>query len=514
MDMKWGLGFVAAWISVQATGEVPNRPTYTKDVAPILNTNCVTCHRPGESAPMSLTSYEEVRPWAKAIQKNVADRVMPPWHADKGIGEFANDRSLSDDEIATIVKWIDQGARQGDPKDMPPLPDFPTGDWRLGEPDMVVTFDAFHVPAGGPDQFANLVHKLDMNDDQWLTAIEIKPSSRKVTHHVIVYQTQGDEPPQGWLAAWAAGTDPMVFPEKTGRLLKKDATLIADMHYHPAETPETDQTSIGLHFTDAANIEKEVINLWIANQNFEIPAGDPSYKARSSYTFPQDSYILSFLPHMHYRGKRFSYTARYPDGTKETLMSVSNYDFGWQTQYMLKEPVFLPKGTRIDCVAEWDNSANNPRNPDPTVVVREGNESFDEMMIGFVDYIVADGLRPAPVADVLAEKLAGLVAAHPSGVYEAMITEDDDEGGTPSALYLPREGTGTWYVGLMGSVYEATLTDILWQSDHVSASASIAGVGTFTFEATVNDAAGTIRGRLFVPGTDQYDMTVEGKSVR
>jgi len=463
---------------------------------------------------MSLISYEEVRPWAKAIQQNVGDEIMPPWHADKGLHEFANDRSLSEDEIATIVRWCEQGAKLGNPSDLPPTPEFPEGDWRLGEPDMVVTFDAFEVPGSGPDQFANLIEKLDMDNDRWLSAIEVRPSNRKVTHHVIVYQTEGNQPPQGWLAAWAAGTEPMVFPEKTGRLLKKDATLIADMHYHPTESTETDQTSIGLHFADSAAIDKEVINLWIVNQNFEIPAGDPSYKARSSYTFPQDSYILSFLPHMHYRGKSFSYTAKYPDGKKETLMSVSDYDFGWQTQYMLKEPIFIPEGTRIDCVAEWDNSDGNPRNPDPTVVVRNGDESFDEMMIGFVDYVVADGLRPRSIEDLLADRLKDLVAAHSYGVYRAAVNEEDEENSAETVLYLPREGNGTWYIGIMGSVYEASITSVDWQGDQVKATATVGGLGAFQFEATIDDEAGTVQGRLFVPGSSEMDMSVHGKRVQ
>jgi hypothetical protein len=378
---------------------------------------------------------------------------------------------------------------------------------------MVVTFPAFDVPAGGPDQFANLPYKMNMDEDKWLTAIEVKPGSRKVTHHVIVYQTRGNEPPQGWLAAWAAGTEPMVFPENTGRLLKKDATLIADLHYHPTDTPETDATSIGLHFADQSAIEKEVINLWIVNENFEIPAGDPSYKSRSSFTFPQDSYLLSFLPHMHYRGKSFSYTAKYPDGRKETLMSVSNYDFGWQTQYMLAEPIFMPKGTRVDCLAEWDNSANNPRNPDPTVTVRNGNESFDEMMIGFVDYIVADGLRPKSIDEMLADKQSELVAAHASGVYGTLFTEEDEEGSTPGVLYLPRDGNGIWFVGVMGNVYEASVTDATWQGDSVSATASIGGLGSFQLELTVDDGAGTVKGRMFMPGSAEFDnIIVSGTS--
>jgi len=502
-------GVLAAGV---AMGDVPGRPTYTRDVAPILNANCVTCHRPGESAPMSLLSYDEVRPWAKSIQKNVSEGVMPPWHADPSTHTFANDRSLSDDEIKTIVKWVEQGAKQGDPKDMPALPEFPSGEWRMGEPDMVVSFKKVDLPAGGPDQFYDLPYQLDMPADRWLSAVEVRPSNRKVTHHVIVYQTEGNAPPQGWLSAWAAGTDPMVFPEKTGRLLKKNATLIGDMHYHPADEAQSDQTQLAFYFAEDSAIEKEVINLWIAKQDFEIPAGNPSYKARSSFTFQQDSQILSFLPHMHYRGKSFSYTAKYPDGRSETLMSVSDYDFNWQTQYLLEKPIYVPKGTRIDCVAEWDNSANNPRNPDPTKTVKNGDQSFDEMMIGFVDYIVVDGVRPVSPAEMIAEKLKGLTAEHPGETYKADLYDEDEEF-APGGLYLPKEGVGLWHVAAMGSIYEARVTDIVWAGDDVTAMVAIAGLGNFQFTATQNQATGELAGRLFIPNSDDFNIDVRAKRV-
>ncbi len=485
----------------------PNRPTYTKDVAPIMNSKCVVCHRAGESAPMSLTSFEEVRPWAKAIAKNVGERVMPPWHADKGVGVFTNDRSLSDDEVATIVKWVEQGAKQGDPKDMPALPEFPAGEWSLGEPDMVVSFKKIDLPAGGPDQFYNLPYQLDMPEDRWLRAVEVRPDNRKVTHHVIVYQTEGNNPPNGWLSAWAAGMEPMQFPEKTGRLVKKNATLIGDMHYHPADTAQSDTTSLGMYFAKDADIQKEVINLWIANQDFKIPAGNPSYKARSTFTFPQDSVILSVLPHMHYRGKSFSYTATYPDGRKELLMSTSNYDFNWQTSYMFKDPIDVPKGTRIDCIAEWDNSAANLRNPDPTRDVTEGSQSTDEMMIGFVDYIVKDGLRPVSPEQQVAERRVALIAEHPGEVYDAKAFQE----GTPIAgpLFLPAQGAGSWHLAIMGNMYQATVNQIAWQGDNVTAQVTVAGFGTFGFEATRNTATGELKGKLKLPNGDE-GLPVEG----
>ena len=461
---------------------------------------------------MSLTTYEEVRPWAKSIAEKVGERTMPPWHADKGVGVFVNDRSLNDEQVATIVKWATQGAKQGDPKDMPALPEFPTGEWRLGTPDLVVTLDKVDLPAGGEDQFFNLQHKLDLPKDQWLRAVEVRPSNRKVTHHVIAYQTEGKKPPQGWLAAWAAGMDPMAFPEKMGRLVKKDATIIGDMHYHPTDAAASDQTSLGFFFAQDADIQKEVINLWIANQNFEIPAGNASYKARSTFTFPQDSMILAVLPHMHYRGKSFTYTAKYPDGHSELLMSTSNYDFSWQTNYTFKEPIFVPKGTRIDCIAEWDNSANNPRNPDPTRNVRFGNNSKDEMMIGFVDYIVKDGLRPVPAEDVVAQHLKEFAARNPKDAY-AIDLKASDEGDLtlPSALYLPKEGTSEWYIALMGNVYEVKLSKIVWTGDSVTATAAIGGFGTFDFSATRDPATGDLIGKLQVGGEKGFVMEVHAK---
>ncbi len=489
-------GSVALASAASAGGS--SKPTYAKDIAPILNENCVVCHRPGETAPMSLTTYDEVRPWAKAIAKNVGERIMPPWHADKGIGVFSNDRSLDDDKIATIVRWVDQGATRGELKDLPPSPTFPTGDWKLGPPDLEIAFKKVDLPAGGPDQFFNLEHTLDLPSDRWVRAVEIRPTNRKVTHHVIVYQTENlDTPPNGWLGAWAAGAEPMQFPEGTGRLVKKNGILIGDMHYHPADSPQSEETRIGLHFAADSSIKKEVVNLWLDNRTFEIPAGNPSFTANSTFSFPQDSVILSVMPHMHYRGRSFKYVATYPNGRSDVLMSTSNYDFNWQTNYVFKKPIKVPRGTQIECVAEWDNSADNPRNPDPTKNVKFGSASTDEMMIGFVDYVVKDGTRPESPTDQIAKILAELAAAHPGDVYEATLIDNaPDPRPAPSALYLPREGEGTWQIAIDGRLFDGTLTALAWQDNAVTARAKMGVLGTSDFAATIDAATGKIDGTI------------------
>ena len=452
-----------------------SRPTYSKDIAPILSAKCVKCHRPNEIAPMSLRSYEEVRPWAKAIRKKVREREMPPWHADPGYGPWKNDRSLSDEEKELITRWVKIGAPQGDKKDLPPaLPEASSG-WRFGEPDYIIEFDEVAVPAGGRDQFYDHVVETNLDEDRWITAVEILPGSRKVVHHVILWQG-GVANQEGWIGAWAAGTEPFRFPDGTGRLLKKGTDIIGDMHYHPTDTAEKDRTRVGLHFADVAeDIEKELVNLWVMNAEFEIPPGDPNYEARSSFTFAQDSHIWSLAPHMHYRGKDFTYTATFPDGTREELLKVSAYDFNWQTFYEFEEPLAVPAGTRIDCVAHWDNSAKNESNPDPTKTVRFGNESYDEMMIGFVDYTVDEGIRPEKRESPVLAKMEELAEKFPGQVFNVPIQMDPGTGLEPSAVHLPPEGEGGWYVRVGSIAGKARITDITWDGVSFKATALIPG---------------------------------------
>ncbi len=486
-------------------------PTFTKDVAPILYENCVSCHRPNDVAPMSLLTYNEVRPWAKAIEKNVSEGVMPPWHADPGYGPFKNERSLTKAEVATIVEWIQAGTPQGDPSDLPEAPEFQDAEWRLGEPDYIVEFGEISVPAGGPDQFHALTAKTDFPEDKWITAIEIKPSSRKVVHHVILWQgaiggTSGET--NGWLSAWAAGAEPDVFPEGTGRLLKKGADIVGDMHYHPADTSETDRTQVGFHFAESADIEKELINLWVMNAEFEIPAGDPNYEARSTFQFAQDSHILGLAPHLHYRGKDFAYTVTYPDGKTEELLKVSKYDFNWQTNYLFEKPIAAPKGTRIDCVAHWDNSANNPANPDPTKNISFGPQSYDEMMIGFVDYIVDEGVRPKPTDPMLA-KVAELVAKDAGNVFTIQVPQGPNDEMQLNAVHVPKEGAGAWYVKFNALVVSAQLRDIKWDGNSFACRMIIPGQGENQLSGTYDAASKQMHMKMVESSGDVNEMSAD-----
>jgi len=482
-------------------------PTFTKDIAPILHENCAQCHRPNDIAPMSLLTYEEARPWAKSIAKYVQEGQMPPWHADPGYGPWKNERSLTKKEIKQIVRWVEGGAPRGNPKDFTPAPEIGDGEWRLGEPDYIITFDAVEIPAGGPDQFRDFVHKTDLGEDKWITGIELLPGSRSVVHHVILWQGQAATT-DGWIGAWAAGAIPTLMPEGTGRMLKKDASVIGDFHYHPAETAQTDQTRVGLHFADSIDaVEKELINLWVMNAEFVIPAGDPNYEARSRFTFAQDSKIWSLAPHMHYRGKDFSYTLTYPDGTKKELLKVSKYDFNWQTAYDYEEPLSVPAGTRIDCVAHWDNSADNPANPDPTKTVTFGNESYDEMMIGFVDYTVDEGVRPKEVASPVIAKLAELASEFPGEVFRVMIQQGPG-GLQESAVHVPHQGDGGWYISMGSIVGRAPIREIAWSGNTFAATAYVPGQDPMSLAGEVD--GDTLRITITSPdGSDTITGTLE-----
>ena len=340
---------------------------------------------------MALLSYEETRPWAKSIQKAVVrDRTMPPWHSTDPVGTFANDRRLSEQDIATIDAWVRAGAPKGDPDKLPEPPTF-SGKWRLGEPDYVITFDEFTIPAEGPDQFANLMGVADFGEDKWIKAVEILPSNRKVVHHVIAItlenlQASGDGGGvQGWIAGWAAGTDPVVAPRGTARMIKQGAQIVANMHYHPYGEPGVDQTRVGFHFADPSEVRREMVNHWVMNNDFAIPPGAAAHEVTDSHTFDRDVDLLSVMPHMHLRGSDMKMTLTYPDGASEVLIDVPRYDFNWQTIYELLEPKRLPAGTRIDIVGHFDNSEDNPDNPDPSKLVTFGPESTDEMFIGILD---------------------------------------------------------------------------------------------------------------------------------
>lgn len=392
-----GLSLLFA-IGVSASGPSKTAATFTKDVAPILYSKCIECHRTGEIAPMALLSYKDVRPWAKSIRQRVADRSMPPWSADPHYGKFSNDPSLSQKEIDTIVSWVDAGAPKGDDKDLPEPPALPVG-WTIGKPDVVLSMqEEYTVPADGTVPYLYFSIPTGFKEDKWIQALEIKPGSRGVVHHVIAFSQEGGAPVgrrgdgggetqrgRGQLGGITPNKTGVVLAPGTARLIKAGSSIVFQMHYTTNGVETKDRTSIGLVFAKEPP-NRTLVTGNALNARFVIPAGDPNYEVKSSTTMKEDVHLTSFMPHMHFRGKDFKYTAVYPDGRSEVLLNVPKYDFNWQLTYEPVKPIALPKGTRLDCVAHFDNSTNNKYNPDPTKEVRWGDQTWEEMMIGWFSY--------------------------------------------------------------------------------------------------------------------------------
>jgi hypothetical protein len=324
---------------------------------------------------------------------------MPPWLADPAHGQFFNERRLSQKEIDTIAAWADSGAAKGDDSDLPATPKFAEG-WILGKPDAVISLkEEIPVPAEGVIPYKNFTVPTNFKEDRWIQAAEIRPSNRKVVHHIIVYVQEAGGKREGSreedvridrgfkLAGFAPGEQPKVFPKGTARLIKAGSVLTFQMHYTPSGEPASDRSYIGLYFAKDP-VDKNVLTGTATNARFVIPPGDGDYEVRSSWTAKEDVRIVDLMPHMHLRGKDFIYTAVYPDGRLEVVLQVPRYDFNWQLLYRLKQPLFLPKGSRLDCVAHFDNSTKNKYNPDPTKEVRWGPQTWEEMMIGWFDYVL------------------------------------------------------------------------------------------------------------------------------
>ncbi|HLG13572.1 MAG TPA: thiol-disulfide isomerase [Blastocatellia bacterium] len=401
-----GLTIILA-ATVAASRPATSRVTFTKDVAPILFNRCIECHRPGEIAPMSLLSYNDVRPWARSIKEKVVGRTMPPWLADPRYGHFENDRRLSQREIDTLVAWVDGGAPKGDDADLPALPKVAEG-WSIGQPDVVIALkEEVPVPAEGVIPYKYITVPTNFKEDKWVQAAEIRPGNRKVVHHIIVNvvdpaaKTDGAKggtvsaaDTRGFkLAGFAPGEQPKVFPKGMGKLVKAGSSLVFQMHYTPNGEAATDRSYIGLIFARTP-VERKVLTGLAMNTKLAIPPGASNYEVRSSWTADQDVRIVDLMPHMHLRGKDFTYTAVYPDGRSDIVLRVPKYDFNWQLLYRFKVPLALPKGSRLDCVAHFDNSPGNKYNPDPTKEVRWGPQTWEEMMIGWFDYTVDGPIRP------------------------------------------------------------------------------------------------------------------------
>jgi hypothetical protein len=386
-----GVAFTCAVI-VNAFSSEAASPTFYRDVFPILQNRCQECHRRGEIAPMPLGTYGQVRPWAKGIKDAIVNHTMPPWFADPCCGKFANDRTLSQKEIDTIVQWVDSGAAPGTAFDAPTLRSWP----KQGNvmPDAILEMPAaFPVPAKGSLDYQSFVIKTNFDEDRWVQSSEVLPGVRKVIHHVVVYIR---EPGETWvkgptksdiLAIYAPGSSPAIWPYGMAKLIPKGSDLVMEIHYTPNGRPAMDRTKVAVTFAHSKP-QKRVLSLQLYNMKLSIPPKESNYRATASGTMPNDALLLSLFPHMHLRGKAFEYNRTREDGRPETLLRVSKYNFYWQLNYRLAQPILLKKGTRLSVTGWFDNSANNPLNPDPSAEVHWGEQSNQEMMVGFFDVAV------------------------------------------------------------------------------------------------------------------------------
>ena len=384
-------------------------PTFTKDVAPILFKSCVECHRPTGMAPMSLLTFDDARPWARAVKQKVVAREMPPWGADPTVGRFSNDVSLKPAEIATISAWVDGGAPQGNPADLPEAPTFAEG-WSIGKPDYIFTMQKpFTVPADGTVPYLYMTIPTNLKEDIWIRGVELKPTDRRVVHHIISDLVEGNgQPPDpepklrkdpsrkelgGGLGGLVPGRLYGLYEEGVARKIPAGTDIVLQMHYTTIGQVVTDQTQIGVVLAKEppSALRAEVGGGAIPNISFVIPPGDPNFEVSGKKTFDRDTYLSTLYPHMHVRGKSAAYSIIYPDGREEVVLSVPKYDFNWQLSYKLAEPKFIPKGSTLKVTMHYDNSRGNRFNPDPTAEVRWGDQTWEEMMLGYYGTIERPG---------------------------------------------------------------------------------------------------------------------------
>lgn len=392
---------------------LPAAPTFYKDVLPILQAKCQGCHRPGEAAPMSFLTYEQTRPFSAAIRQAVVTKKMPPWGADPAHGKFANDPTLTPAETQTLLAWIDAKSPAGDPKHAPAPRPFIEG-WNIGQPDMVVAMPKpYAVPSTGTIEYTRFIIPLNFTEDRWVSAAEVRPGNRAVVHHVIAYLREPGSPwlqgapagqpivkvaksdggPRSSLAGYAPGVPQLPGVDGRARLVKAGTDIVLEMHYTTNGKPAEDLTKVGIVF--AKEPPREIISGFSAVEGrFVIPPGAPAHEVTSKWTVPRPVRLTGLTPHMHLRGKDFQYIAKYPTGETEILLKVPRYDFNWQHTYVLAQPKLLPAGTVIECTAHFDNSPNNPFNPDPKSEVRWGDQSWEEMMIGFGGFVTGAPARP------------------------------------------------------------------------------------------------------------------------
>lgn len=391
---------VGCFIGRKRTPDPTSDVTFSNQVARILNKHCVECHREGEIAPFSLTSYDEVVGWGDTMLEVIQDGRMPPWHADPKHGDFLNARVMTSEEKSQLRAWVAAGSPEGDRSQLPQKPTYTKG-WQLPhEPDLVVNMRdrPFEVPAEGTVKYQYFQVDPGFKEDKWVKAAELQPGNRAVVHHILVFV----RPPKGrskgmgsttgeFLAAYVPGHRAPHYPKGMAKLIPAGSTLAFQLHYTPIGTPQKDLSRLGLTFANSdETIDQVVVTQQASNhRGLVIPPNADNHRVEArSQTAPTDVEILAFMPHMHLRGKSFSYAAHFPDGRKETLLDVPQYDFNWQTAYRVAKPVSLPKGAYLQCVAYFDNSENNLSNPDPTQTVRWGDQTWNEMMIGYFDVAI------------------------------------------------------------------------------------------------------------------------------
>jgi hypothetical protein len=406
----------------------PAKVTFSRDVAPLVQKHCQACHRPGEAAPFSLLTYQQARPWAKAMKEAVLLKKMPPWSADPHYGNFSNDRSLSADEVKTLVAWADAGAPEGDPKDLPAQASFVAG-WSIPKPDVVYQFPkAFAIPASGTIEYEKVIVPSGFTEDKWVQFAEARPDDRAHVHHMILFvrepgshwlrnqpageffvapkvaddNTDTSALPSDFLVGYAPGQPPEILEPGQGKLVKAGSDFVMEIHYTTNGKASSDRSKFGLVFAKQPP-RTRVLTLSATNGKFKIPPGNPNYRVDAEFETGANVKLASLHPHMHGRGKDFEYRIVLPGGETQTILRVPHYDWHWQHWYNLAAPIDLPKGARIECTAHYDNSPNNPDNADPTKEVTWGDQSWDEMMVGFFNLEFPAGMD---VRDVLAQKVA------------------------------------------------------------------------------------------------------------
>jgi hypothetical protein len=389
--------------------------TFHKDVEPILQRSCQECHRPGEIAPMSLLTYEQVRPYAKAIKSDILLHKMPPWPADPHFSKFENDRSLTPDEVQTISAWVDSGAKEGDKSAAPPRRTWVEG-WNISKPDLIIQMPKpFEVAAKGEIEYQYIVIPTGFTEDKWVQQVEVRPSDRTVVHHAQVFLR---EPGSKWMAdakpgvpyvppnltpgsrfanivgasndmltVYTPGTVPDIYKPGQAKQIKAGTAFVLVMHYTASGKDAKDQTSVGIVFAKGEPTER-IITTAAINNNLLIPAGDGNFKAVATAPVMNPMTMVSLFPHMHLRGKSFQYDLIYPNGETKTILYVEHWSLNWQLSYKLAEPIQLTPGMKVRATAWWDNSANNPSNPDPSKEVKWGDQSWEEMLVGFYDVAV------------------------------------------------------------------------------------------------------------------------------